>query len=302
MIARVSWLAVTAAIVFPAAAAAQAWPQPAGSGSVGVSAQIINNTGHLLTDGSLIPDGKSRSAALALDFDYAISDRVGVAVGLPFVMTRYIGPGETPIAFRDVDRCRCWHRGWQDISGTVRVNALSGAFALTPSVSVGVPSNDYDYRGEAVIGRNLREVRLAVDAGARLDRLSSRVALTGQYSYAVVERTLDVPNNRSNVRLQGQVAVTRRLGVAGLIGWQRTHGGLRTGLGPPALPWGEVTTELFDDHDRMLRDNSMHVGASAGYARPRFAISASWIEFVRGTDAHRGRAFTVGVSVPFSTR
>src|SRR6266699_6819183 len=51
---------ITAALVTAASQApAQAWVPPAGAGSVSVSVQQIRNTGHLLTDGSRLDDGKS---------------------------------------------------------------------------------------------------------------------------------------------------------------------------------------------------------------------------------------------------
>src|SRR5688572_23901077 len=79
-----------------------------------------------------------------------------------------------------IDDCLCWNSGWQDIAATVRSNVSNGVFALTPSISVGMPSHDYDYFGEAVLGRNLNEVRIAVDAGRRLDEISDRLSVSGR--------------------------------------------------------------------------------------------------------------------------
>ena len=42
---------------------------------------------------------------------------------------------------------------------------------LRLSVSVCVPSHDYEYVGEAVVGRRLNELRAAVDAGQCFDGL-----------------------------------------------------------------------------------------------------------------------------------
>jgi hypothetical protein len=57
---------------------------------------------------------------------------------------------------------RCWQSGWHDFGVMARYNLLAGAtgrFALTPSVSLGVPSHDYNFRGEAALGHNLRAER-----------------------------------------------------------------------------------------------------------------------------------------------
>ena len=305
MIARSRLVAAGVAVLVLAGAtgaSAQAWTPPAGTGSVSVVYQQIENTGHRLTDGVLIPDGQSRTAAVGIDVDYSLTDRWSLSAGLPLVFARYIGPNPPPFSYPDVDACKCWQRGLQDVVVTARYNVVAGALGVTPSVSVVLPSHDYNYRGEAVVGRNLREVRLALDAGQRLDAVSDRLVLQGRYSYALVERVLGVTNNRSNAAIEGTVLVSRRASVRGMLSWQRTHGGLRTGSLPPfALPFpGDINTpDRVAEHDRLLRDNHWRVGAGASYAFPRLDVFGAYVEFVRGTDAHAGRAFSVGVSVPF---
>ena len=84
--------------------------------------------------------------------------------GPPPVRSAGIAVSDVPagtIPFPPRDECRCWQSGWQDFGFTARYNVINGAFALTPSVSVGVPSHDYEYRGEAVVGQRLKEVRIS---------------------------------------------------------------------------------------------------------------------------------------------
>ena len=220
---------------------AQAWVPPAGLGSVTVAVQTINNTGHTDTDGVFTRIGRSVNTRIDIEADYAFTDRLSLSAGLPFVFAKYVDPlpyGPPGSAVSDVpagmipfpprDECRCWQSGWQDFGFTARYNLINGAFALTPSVSVGVPSHDYAFRGEAVVGQRLKEMRISVDAGQRLDAISPRLYVQGRYSYAFVERVLDdVPNNRSNATVEGGFLITRRLAVRGLLLWQRVHGGLR---------------------------------------------------------------------------
>jgi hypothetical protein len=300
---HIASLAVIAFLVSAVLARAQAWGPPARSGSVSVLYQTIDNTGHLLTDGSLLPDGKSRDAALYFEADYAFTDHLSVSAGLPLVFARYIGPGPTPGPQQPVDLCHCWHAGWQDVGVTARYSVTRRSLGVTPSLSIGMPSHRYPYRGEAVIGRGLREIRLGLAAGRRLDVVSPKLSVQGSYSYAFVQRVLDVPNNRSNATFEGAVLATRKLSVRGFLTWQRTHGGLRAGLGPPpasGYPWGEIVSlDLFTQHDRLLRDSSLHAGAGASYAFPRLDLFGSYVEYVSGTNTHAGRAFTLGVSWPF---
>ena len=273
---------------------AQAWVPPAGAGSITLLTQYIDNTGHRLDDGSLLADGKSKDVALYVEAEYAVADRLSLSVGVPYVFARYLGPGPTP-ANLPVDSCRCWHAGWQDFGITARVNLLGGAFALTPSIAYGVPSHAYNYEGEAVVGRRLQEFRLALDAGARLDRISPKLAVQGRYAYAFVEQVLDVPNNRSNISIEPAFQVTRRLAVRGLLLFQHTHGGLR-------FPADVTTPELFRQHDRMLRDNNWRLGAGVSYSWSRLDVFGSYVEYVDGTNTHAGRVFAAGVSWPFEWR
>lgn len=293
------------ALVAPVAA--QAWVPPAGSGAVTVAVQRIDQTGHRTTDGTLFENGKSLNASIYVEVDYALTNRLVISGGLPYVFSKYTDPAPPPpfIPFLPVDQCRCWHSGAQDFNLAARYNLANRGFALTPSVSAGVPSHDYAYRGEAVLGRNLKELRLGIDAGQRLDAVTPRLSLEGQYLYAFVERVLDVPNNRSNATIAISYHVQRGLSARGLLSWQRTHGGLRIGSPAPSnlLPPGDVNTpERLAEHDRLLRDNNLHAGGTLSYQFPQLEVFASYVSFVSGTDTHAGRAITLGVSFPFEAR
>ena len=299
--------ALAAFFATPTIARAQAWVLPGHFGEVTFGFQWIANTGHLLTDGvsdTMFP-GKSVDASVYLAIEYAFTDRLSAEIGLPYVWAKFQGPGTTPPPFLPVDACYCWHGGFQDFGMIVRYNAvgeIGGAFQLTPSVAAGAPSNDYAYQGEAVVGRNLNEVALALDVGQRLDFLSPRLAVQGRYSYAFVERVLDISTNRSNFAVEAAYQPTRKLTVRGLAYWQWTHGGLRAG-GPtiPDLPPpGDINTpERGSEHDRLLRNNYFHAGVGVSYQLSQLDVYATYIGFVNGTDTHKGRAFSVGVSWPF---
>jgi hypothetical protein len=295
-------LALLAATATPAVA--QAWVPPAGSGSITFAFQDLDYSGHFVTDGEFFENGRSVHNLIDFEFDYAITDRWSVAAAIPFVFAKYTDPNPLPdfVPWLPVDECRCWQKGWQDFGFTARYNVVNGAFALTPSVSLGVPSHAYNFHGEAALGERLREFRIAVDAGQRLDVISPRLSIAGRYSYAFVEEVLDVPNDRSNAALESAFSVTRQLAARLLLSWQRVHGGLRLGSpsADPFLPPGEVDTpaRLFE-HDRLLRDNNFRLGAGVSYSLPRMDVFASYVELLRGTDSHGGRAITVGVSWPF---
>jgi len=292
---------LAAALAAPGSAGAQATLPSPGVGAVGVSFQVIENTGHLITDGTYIDNGRSRSASLFFDVEYGIARRWAVAFGVPLVFARYTDDDDPPPALGGIqpaDACRCWHAGWQDVGLATRFNlvdTLDHVTAVTSSLEVGVPSHAYEYRGEAVLGRRLREVRVAVDASHRLDPLSRRVTVSARYAYAFVEQVLDVPNNRSNLTAEVSVRASATVAVRGFASWQWTHGGLRA-------PMDLTTPELVAEHDRMLRDNRTHVGGGVSGRLPRADVFATFTYFASGTDSHRGYAVTGGVVVPFRLR
>lgn len=287
---------------------AQAWVLPKGAGTISVSHQKIWNTGHRRIGGDLDEVGQSTNMAVYVEGEYAFTDRLSVSAGLPYVFAKITATSAPPfpIPVFAWDQCKCWQSSWQDFGFTARYNMFNGVFALTPSVSVGVPSHDYQFHGEAVVGRNLKEVQFAVDAGRRLGAISEKMSLQGHYSYAIVERPIDIPNNRSNARFEAAYGLTRRLSTYGFVSWQHTHGGLSFGSRVPGaeLAWpGEVNTAtLLDQHDRMMRDNHWHTGGGASYQFTQFDVFGSYTAFVAGTDTHAGHAFTVGISFPFELR
>ena len=130
--------------------------------------------------------------------------------GFRTIASKYLGP-QPSLFLLGIDECLCWNTGWQDLNATARFNLVTGTFAVTPSLSSGTPSHNYDTMGEAVLGRNLNELRLTVDAGARLDAITPRLSVSGRYWSAFVQKVLDLPNNRSNmgdqVRVRDQSSV-----------------------------------------------------------------------------------------------
>src|SRR5262245_13277311 len=287
---------------------AQAWVLPKGTGTISLVQQRLYNTGHRRIGGLLAKVGQSTNAALYVEGEYAFTDRLSVSAGIPYVFAKYTARNlpPPPIPVLSWDACHCWQSDWQDFGFTARYNLYNGAFALTPSVSFGVPSHDYEFRGEAVVGRNLKEVQFSIDAGQRLDSISENLSVQVRYSYAIVERPIDIPNNRSSARWQAAYQLTRKLSTYSFVAWQHTHGGLSFGSPVPGAPLafpGEVNTEeLLFQHDRMMRDNYWHVGGGASYEFQHFDVFGSYTGYFAGTDTHAGRAFTAGISFPFELR
>jgi hypothetical protein len=297
-------------LALPADVLGQALTPPTGTGTVSTAFQTIDHTGHRLTDGAYIDNGRSRTGAVSFDLEYGVSRRLAVAFNVPLVFARYTDDDEPPpfLPFLPVDQCRCWHAGWQDFGVGMRFNLVDTfdhVIVVTPSLSAGAPSHDYAYRGEAVIGRHLKELRVGADASYRVDALSPNLSVGGRYTYAIVERVLDVPNNRSNLDAAVHLRVAPDWSVGTFVSWQRTHGGLRVGSLPGSdfpAPGDLTTPDLVAEHDRLLRDNSTHVGGEVSYRFRGADLFASFTYFATGTDTHAGHAVIAGVTVPFRLR
>jgi hypothetical protein len=285
----------------------QAWAPPKGQGAVTFSFQRIDNTGHRLSDGFLLERFQSVNMSVYVEADYALTNRFSVSAGLPYVFTKFVDPDSTPpgvLPFLPKDQCRCWHSGPQDFGFTARYNvvrAASGTFSLTPSVSLGIPSHNYDFRGETSLGRNLKEATIAMDVGQRLDPISPDLSVQVRYAYAFVEPVLDVSLNRSNASVEANyLLLNRRLAARGFGIWQVTHGGLILGSpsNPGPLDFAGSPERLFQV-DRLQRDNNFRAGGGISYAFPRMDVFVSYVVYVSGTSTHAGRAVTIGVSWPF---
>ena len=259
-------------------------------------------------DGTRIEAGKAVNFAFDVELDYAFTDRFSMSTTLPYILSRFTDEPEdgpctadktTCIPLAAVDACQCWQSSFADFGVTARYNLINHnqAFMLTPSVSVGVPSHNYEYVGEAVVGRQLNELRVAVDAGQRLDRLLRGLSVQAGYRYSFVEQSLDVPNNRSNGLAQAAFAFPNGFSTRGVFSWQRTHGGLRVPefINPSDPLYPEFQTEFH----RMLRDNYLHIGAGAAYVWGSWDISGSFLFTAKGSNSHDVRVFSVTVGRSF---
>lgn len=292
-----------------ASARAQAWPIPRHTGALSLVYQWIDNTGHRLSDGKLLEDGKSRNQGLAVAFDYGVTERLSVSLGLPYVGARYIGPNLPPLPPElqsPNDRDGEWHSGFQDFAIAARYNAVwHGAFVLTPAVALVIPSHSYEYRGEAVLGRRLKELQLGLNLGRTLDEISPKLFVAARYAYAFVEKSeIDVPNDRSNLAIEIGFVPVPKLTLQAAALWQHTHGGLRFGTMPPGTPVfpGDVNTlERLLEHDRLLRDDSFHLAGSASVSLGGVDVFAQYTAYVSGTDTHAGKLLSFGVTWYFGT-
>lgn len=282
----------------PTPLVAQAFTLPQGVGAVTLAWQYVDNTGHRLSDGFLRVVGQSVTTSAHFELDYGVTDRLSATLDIPYVFAKYTG-SLPPRSGLPVDACQCWHSSFQDFSLAARYRLGNDPWAATPVVRYVLPSHDYNYVGEATVGRDLQEVQVGVSAGVRLVGFLPQASVQAGYTYSFVEKVLDIPNDRSNGFVQLGYALTRRLFVQAGGTWQRTHGGLRNGsvTGNPFFPPGEYNTPArLAQRDRLGRTNYWHVGGGLSYSAGPVDVFASFRKYVSGTDTHNGQAYTVGAT------
>lgn len=287
------------ALAWPAPGRAQAFTPPEGVGSVTLAWQYVHNLGHRLTDGYYVPNGDSVTTSALVDVEYALSDRLSASLGVPYVFAKYSG-SDPPFSGLPNDTCRCWSSGFADFGASVRYRFGGSTWAVTPTVRFGVPSHDYAYRGEAVVGKALSEMQVGVLGGLRLVNVLPNATLQAGYTYAFVEQPLDdVPIARSNLYADFGYAVNRRLYLRAAWLGQHTHGGLRLGSpsGDPFFPPGEFDSpDRFAEADRLLHVRVMEVTGGLSVNLGAVDVFASYTKYVWGRDAHNSRVFGLGAT------
>jgi hypothetical protein len=282
---------------------AQAFTPPQGVGALTLASQYYDDTGRRFTDASRLPVGRTETITVLLEADYGVTDRFAASLGLPYIFARYRGEQPPPfIPYVPADQCHCWHSTFQDFRLALRYRLGGDPWVVTPLVRYVRPSHDYNYQGEAVAGFDRQELSLGFDASLRLAGLLPRARVSAGYTYSFVERSLGIPNDRSNGSVAIGYGITRRLFVHADGTWQVTHGGLRFGSpsGDPFYPPGEMSTldtpDRLREFHRLFRNNYWQVGGGLSYSLGSFDLFAAFTKYVWGTDTHDGQAYTIGAT------
>ena len=276
-----------AVLLFPVSVAAQAFTPPPRVGSVTVGWQWVDNTGHILTDGTFFPRGQSVTTSLLAEVDFGVTERFAATASVPFVFAKYTGD-LPPFSGLERDACRCWNQSFQDLSIAGRYRFGDEFWAITPQVRYSLPTHDYAYRGEAVVGANLQQFVFGINSAWRFTA-HPKASIQGGYTYAVVEKAVeDIRANRSNLTTSVGYALTRSVYLHGGALDQKMHGGI-TAFGLAGAP-----PDQRAQGDRLLKMRYWHMTGGVSYST-RFADLFFAVEpYVWGRDTHDGIAYTVG--------
>jgi len=300
--AAVAALSILTFVTIVRPAAGQAWAPRERQGDVTIVAQEIDHIGRVLDDLRFECCGTT-NVALAVDINYGISDRWSISAGLPYVFAEYRGgsPADAGAAFLPypaADACHCLHSAVQDFAFGAHYNLLKvrRTFSLMTSATVGIPSHNYEYVGEAVVGFGLKQLEVSADAGGRLDFIVPGLSVDGHYGYTIVERALAISHNRTNAQLDTAYTFSNGLGGHLILSHQHTYGGLRFPDDVEPFP------ERYPEFHRLLQDNYFQAGAGVSYTWNVWELSVSFLKTVSGNNTHDVHIYTASAGRSFRLR
>lgn len=283
-------------------AVAQAWAPRAGEGDVTFVVQMIDHIGRVFPDARFDCCGTT-NVALVVDTSYGLIDRWSISFGIPYVFAKYRGDspadsGAPFLPYPAADSCHCLHSAIQDFAFGSHYNLLKvrRTFSLMTSIAASVPSHDYEYVGEAVVGFGLKQLELSADAGVRLDFIVPGLSVDGHYGYTIVERALDISHNRTNAQLDAGYTFSNGLGGHLILSHQHTYGGLRF---PDDI---EPFPERYSEFHRLLQDNYFQAGGGVSYTWNVWELSLSFLRTVSGDNTHDVHIYTATAGRSFRLR
>jgi hypothetical protein len=212
-----------------------------------VGYQFYRSTDRYTTStGERYYDGHTRQHGLVGYFNYSITDRLAVSVGLPpYFLSSYNGPDPhrwpvfddgsiatdssgTALFLPPTIDDGSSHGSFQDLRGELSFLALEGSWVVTPFVGFQLPSHDYEYHAQTAVGRGLWDLRIGANVGRRLDPLLPEAYFHGRYAFAYRQATQDLRFNYSYVDLELGYFVTPSLSLRILGSSQIAHDGRKT--------------------------------------------------------------------------
>ena len=273
-----------------------------GHGSFSVAYQDLYIHYHTDGQGNKLFPGSIDNHALFIDFDYGLTDRLALSVGLPYKSNRFNGAkGHNPCRYpdchgeRNLDD-RHYHGGWADVNIGLRYQWRSLPWAITPFVSYGAPSHEYVTFSHSALGTGQTRLELGVSVGRRFGPPAQNLYFQGGFGYSFMEVVDHRRVNHSTLNLELGYFLTPRLTAQLRVVGQKTYNGLDLSDYPP----GQFDEHFFH-HDQNIRNDFVNVGAGLNYRlTDRYSLYANYGHTVWGENTHLiDHAITVGISRSF---
>jgi hypothetical protein len=265
MIVRFTFLALFVCLIFPPYLFSQAWTPPQGEGYASVTFEDMFVKDHFLSSGARIDIGHIRTVSLVESIQYGITDQLGASLSLPVMASKYWGPDPHQMPIDDGN----YHGGTQDFRIGLQYNVRQRRrpAALTPFVTVIIPSRDYIYYAHSAVGTHQPELDLGLAAGGRLERWLPNAYYQAAYSFGIVGVVTGVRPNRNHMSLEGGYLVGRHLTLRALADSQITEGGFNIPQDfPQRNDWPLVADDRWRHHDQSANINILNMGGGLDVA------------------------------------
>ena len=290
----------------PVCLLAQAWLSPKGEGAVSVLYQYGFDRLHVFSDGRTRDRGHIFLDGVIVDSDFSLTERLAVRLSLPYLSGKYVGPyGHTVIRGRPDTAVALdngsFHGALQDFRVDVRYSLSKHALKLAPFFEANIPSHDYPTLGHAAIGINMREYRIGVNVGRRLDPILPKAFVQGRYALGFSQTVANIAPKRSYAESQLGYFLTPRLSLQGSAVWTHSHNGIDHDY--DLFP-NNLTEEQWLNHDRISRVELLDLGVNAGYSFSRStSVTVGVGRSLWGANTHfRTVVLSIGFVKAFGTR
>lgn len=201
-----------------------------------------------------------------------------INVSLPFVKSRYRGPGggghNTPIDDGS------WHDTITDLQLSVHYQLVDGPNAFAPYVGVIIPTNTYVTFGHSAPGRGLEEYWLGFYAASSLNEWIPRTYVQLRGNYAFVEEIAGVSHDRINATLEIGYFLNPDWSARLIASEQWTQGGVQIPV--------PLTDPLFPYHDRLAEDEFLNVGGGVSWLiNEKVSVYGLYMRANDGKNSHK---------------
>lgn len=295
-------LALLPCLAAQAQAQTQSWVPGKGHGSISVAYQDLFVATHTDSSGNAAFPGSISNHSLFFNFDYGLTDRLAMNVGLPYKSNKFSGRGVHNPASLDTDYGQqflddgLYHGGWQNWSVGLRYLWRERPLKVTPFVTFGYPSHDYTTFAHSALGTGQKQLQLGLNVGRQLNPPRQNAYFQVGYAYSIMEKVESRRVDHSTFTAEVGYFLTPRLSVNLLASAQKTHHGFEF---PGDYP--NRRDEHFFHHDQNLRNDFINVSAGLNLqASERYSVFASYAHTVWGENTHLiDRAITLGVARSF---
>jgi hypothetical protein len=150
---------------------------------------------HAGPDGSRANAGTITTNTAFLNYEYGLTDRWTLTVGLPYKSSKYSGAFGHDPGTLDHDHGQHFiddgdfHSGWQDMSVSVRYAWIRKKWMVTPYLTYGTPLRDYPTFAHAAVGTGQWRVEGGLSAGRQFSGKLRNLYFVGGASYTWLEAT-----------------------------------------------------------------------------------------------------------------